>query len=105
MQPLLQQIWPSFKLYFTTAHQEVRDTEATIDELGFSSANAIVAQIVDQLRDEVPVEIEAEPHVVTITPSPLSDNIPTANVVQAASDPAIVSLTASMMASMEKMRA
>ena len=103
--PLLQQTWPNFKLDFTTAHQEQHDTDAIIDELGFSSANAIVAQILDQLRAEVPAETEAEPHFVTITPSPLYDNLPTANTVQIASDPDIASLMASMMAGMETMRA
>ena len=39
---------------FTEAHQELRDTDATVDELGFHSANALVAQIVEQLRDKVP---------------------------------------------------
>ena len=53
----------------------------------------------------MPVETEAEPHVVTTTLSPLSYNLPTANTVQTASDPAIASLIASMMASMETMRA
>ena len=81
MRPLLEQTWQNFKLEFTTAHQELRNTGATVDELGFSSANAIVAQIVDQIRAEVPIETEAEPHVVTTTSSSLSDNLPTANAV------------------------
>ena len=103
--PLLQQTWPNFKLDFTTSHQELRDIDVTVDELGFSSANAIVAQIVDQLRAELSIEMEAEPHIVTTTPSPLSDNLPTANAVQTTSDRTIASLMVSMMASMETMRA
>ena len=75
--PLLQQTWPSFKLDFTPAHQELSDTDATVDELGFSSANAIVAQTVNQLRAEVPVKTESELQVVTTNSSPLSDNLPT----------------------------
>ena len=59
--PLLQQTWPNFKLDFTTAHQELRNTDATVDKLGFSSANVIVAQIINQLRAGVPVEPELEP--------------------------------------------
>ena len=51
-------MWPNFKIEFTAAHQELRDTVATIDNLGFSSANAIIAQIVNQLRAEVLVETE-----------------------------------------------
>ena len=79
--PLLQQTWPNLKLEFTTAHQELRNADATVDELDFLSANTIVIQIVNQLRAEVPVETEAEPHVVTTNPSPLSDNLPNANEV------------------------
>ena len=44
--------WPNFILSFTKAHQEIRDTDATVDELGFHSANAIVSQILEQLRKE-----------------------------------------------------
>ena len=64
----LQQTWATFKIDFTTAHQEIRDTDATVDELGLSSANEILAQIVDQLRAEVPAEIE---QIVTTTPPAL----------------------------------
>ena len=102
--PPLEKIWHNFKQEFTIAHQELRDTDASVGELSFSSANAIVAQIVKQLRAEVPTKIEVEPHVVTTTPSPLSDNLPTANAI-CTSDPAIASLVASMMVSMETMRA
>ena len=102
--PLLQQTWPNFKLELTTAHQELRDTHATVDEISFTSTNVIVAQIVNQLRGaEVPIETEPEPHVATTTPSPLSDNLSTANAVHITSDPVIASLMASMMASMEMM--
>ena len=102
---LLKQTWPNFKHNFGTAHQELRDTNTTVDELGFSSTNAIAAQIIDQLRAEVPVETKPEPQVFTTTPSPLSDNLPTANTVQAVFDTAITSLMASMMVNMETMRA
>ena len=39
---------------FTEAHQELRDTDTTVNELGLHSVNAIVAQMVEQLRDEFP---------------------------------------------------
>ena len=81
MRPLLEQTWQNFKLEFTTAHQELRDTGATVDELGFSSANAIVAQIFDQIRAEAPIKTEVEPHVITTTSSSLSYNLSTANTV------------------------
>ena len=102
---LLQQMWPNCKLDFTTVHQELRDTDVTVDKLGFSSANAIIAQIVDQLRAEVLLESELEPQIITTTPSSPSENLPTANTVHSTSDSAIISLMASMMASMEEMRA
>ena len=45
--PLLQQTWANLKIDFTDAYQELRSTDATVDELELSSANVIVAQIVD----------------------------------------------------------
>ena len=42
------------KQNFTDAHQELRDIDATVNELGFHSTKAIVSQIAEQLRDEVP---------------------------------------------------
>ena len=101
---LRQQTWPSFNPDFTTVHQELRNTDTTVDELGFSSANVIAAQIVDQLRGEVPVKVNTELQIVMTTPYSLSDNLPTANEVQSASNPTIASLMVSMMASMEEMR-
>ena len=38
--------------HFRQAHHELRDTDTSMAELGFHSANAIVEQIVDRLRDE-----------------------------------------------------
>ena len=102
---LLQQTWSNFKLDFTTAHQDLRDTNSTVDKLGFSSANGIIAQIVNHLGAEVPVKIESEPQVVMTTPSLLSDNLPTVNAAQAAYNPDITSLMASRMSIMEIMRA
>ena len=37
--------------HFCQAHQELRDTNTTIDELGFQSANTIVEKIVERLRE------------------------------------------------------
>ena len=59
-----------------------------------------MAQIVDQLRNEVPTQIE---QIVTTTPPLLSKNLPTANAIQATSGPAIATPMASMMANMEVM--
>ena len=38
--------------HFRQGHQERRDTDTAIDQIGFQSANAIVKQIIDQLREE-----------------------------------------------------
>ena len=51
-------MWVNLKKYFTNAYQELRDTDTTINKLGFHSANNIVPQIVKQLRAEVPEETE-----------------------------------------------
>ena len=42
---------PNLILSFTEAFQELRNTVATVDELGFHSAKAIVSQNVEQLRN------------------------------------------------------
>ena len=65
---------------FHTEHQELRDTDATIDELGYHSANVIVEQIVDRLQAEETEETEniqeayqsivSQPPPIT-TPAPL----------------------------------
>jgi len=47
------QTWEDFITFFTVAHQELRETNVSADEIGFQSANTIVTQIVDHLRDEV----------------------------------------------------
>ena len=49
--PEYDNTWAIFKDMFTDAHKELRNTGTSVDELGFHSANAIVTQIVDQLRD------------------------------------------------------
>ena len=42
-----------FKITIAEAHQDLRDTNASVDELGYHSANAIVEQIVQQLRENI----------------------------------------------------
>ena len=48
--PTVDKTWPNFIDHFRQAHQELRDTDTTINELGFQSANAIVEQIVAALQ-------------------------------------------------------
>ena len=43
--------WTNFMTHFRQAHQELRYTDTTIDKLGFQSANTIVEQIVEHLRE------------------------------------------------------
>ena len=49
---LVDKTWIHFMAHFRQAHQELRDTDASMEELGYQSANAIVEQIVDRLREE-----------------------------------------------------
>ena len=71
--------WSNFIDHFRQAHQELRETDATVDELGYHSANAIVEQIVDQLRQEHDTSNPPENNIVpTIedapTPPPEQEN-------------------------------
>ena len=50
--PMQDKTWVAFMAHFRQAHQELRDTDTSMAELGFHSANAIVEQIVDRLREE-----------------------------------------------------
>ena len=54
------------------AHQELRDTDTTIDKLGFQSAYAIVEQIVERLREAE----ENEPLISPPPPPPVPQEIP-----------------------------
>ena len=95
-----------FKDTFTDAHQDLRNKETIVDELVFYSSNAIVTQLVEQLRDKIPALEDSPPPQL---PAPLaSDNLPTvmpglANVIQQA-DPSIATLIQTMMTSIEAMR-
>ena len=42
-----EKTWPNMKQNFTDAHLELRDADTTVNDLGFHSANTIVAQIVE----------------------------------------------------------
>ena len=48
--PIAKKTWINFMTHFHHSYQELRDTDATIDQLGFQSANAIVEQIFELLR-------------------------------------------------------
>ena len=53
---------------FVEAHQELRDTDASVNKLGFHSVNAIVEQIIQQLREGVPSDT---PHILPCQESPI----------------------------------
>ena len=38
--------------HFRQVHQELRNTDTLMEELGYQSANAIIEQIIEQLREE-----------------------------------------------------
>ena len=121
--PLVDKTWVNFITHFRQAHQELRDTDASMEELGYQSANAIVEQIVDRLREEdqqhpppiaapyydippgynPPPEYEAPPPPPTLPPAPLPPTAPQqqANAVVPA-DPNTAVLAA-MMANMQMM--
>ena len=45
-------MWDNFIIHFRKSHQELRDTDMSISELGYQSANAIVEQIFERLQEE-----------------------------------------------------
>ena len=66
--------WMNFIDHFRQAHQELRDTDTTINELGFQSANAIVEQIVAALQDESAEAQRFLPHPqAAAAPTPYHD--------------------------------
>ena len=94
---------------FVEAHQGLRDTDASVDELGFHSVDTIVEQIVQQLREEVPSNT---PPILPRQESPIVAHnkhkevlFPiqeTTNATQV--DLAMITLMTTMMANMEAMR-
>ena len=80
--PMVEKTWNNFMDRFRTAHEELRYTGATIDELGYHSANAIVEQILDRLR-------EVEPKITKEAPAAYQPAmVPTPHVVDQAPPPA-----------------
>ena len=73
---------PNLVLVFIEVHQELRDIDTTVDELGFHTANAIVSQIMNQLRKKYTPPADKTKHTevcIPITeappPSPAADYI------------------------------
>ena len=61
--PIEDKTWTNFMAQFRQAHQELRDTDTTIEELGFQSANTIIEQSVDRLRvaEEITQDMNVHP--------------------------------------------
>jgi len=102
-------------LTFSDVHQALKDTDASVDELGFHSANAIVEQIVQQLRHEMPNDVPPlhqrnDAIIVQPLPNEKNDNhLPSqptqqgvANTTQ--SEQNMATLMSTMIANMEAMR-
>ena len=69
--------------YFRQAHQELRDTDTLMEELGYQSVNAVVEQIVGQLWEEeenmIPIQqpvYEAPPTTIPPPATPPSPPAP-----------------------------
>ena len=66
--PPAEKTWLNFMTHFRQAHQELRDTDTSVEELGFQSANAIVEQIVDCLRTEEESIVPSSPLQYALPP-------------------------------------
>ena len=49
--PSADKKWINFIDNFRQAHQELRNTDSTINELGFHNVNTIIEYIVDRLKE------------------------------------------------------
>ena len=96
--------WIDFQDHFTTAHQELRETQASVDEIGFQSANAIVSQIVDELRTEFS---HATQPPANNEPPAIPHQAPQEQLALATTSPqeaTMMTMFATMQANMEMMR-
>ena len=98
--PAVDKTWVNFMDHFRTAHQELRDTDATIDELGYHSANTIVEQIVERLREEEEetVEVPPPPQQPFVAPNPAQPQSVQPSIIQQAN--AVVNPNMAMMEQM-----
>ena len=93
------QTWQDFQDFFTVTHQDLRDTEASINEIGSQLTNAIVTQIVDELRNENILQNQTEDTPV-VAPDP-----PPPPVAPSTQESTLVNLMNTMQSNMEAMRA
>ena len=57
----LEHMWINFIKYFTSAHTELRETDTSVDKLGYQLANNIATQIVKRLRAHT-AKVDNHPH-------------------------------------------
>ena len=104
----IQQTYAALKLHFSAAHTELRATDATVDELGYHSANAMVTQIVEQLRLAAVVDPQVWPEgpepLPPQLPPPIQEPAPIANAVVHAPAPAPDPIMVQLLAQMQQMQ-
>ena len=57
--------------HFCQDHEDLRDIDATIEKLGYHSANEIVNQIMDHIREEHGIKDKTENASPVLLPLPL----------------------------------
>ena len=100
------QSWQDFQDVFTTSHQELRETEASLDDMGYQSENAMVIQMVNQVIAELRSEIPEREHTfVTLRHENPPPSVPLALAVDSpAPDPNAMSMFDTVQANMDAMR-
>ena len=93
------QSWPEFISLFREAHPELCETETSMDALRYQLANAIVSQIVNQLRQVEDDNHPEQPLDETET-VPIQEHIPQENTTKD-----MATLMSTMIQTMERMRA
>ena len=105
-----EQTFANFKTHFTRAHVELRATDATVDELGYHTANSMVQQIVQELRNIV-IDENPSPTIIFEHPNPEPPHVPeppalpTANAVIPATDPRVLQFQADLEAMRQQVNA
>ena len=111
--PIVEQTWVNFKNNFTAPHQELRDMDTTVNELGFHITNAIVSQIIEKLRAEAPEEtkyilseLPAQPALLPQQTEIHPKVVPVTNAVHvdASVNPAMVTITSTIAAMVDDIR-
>ena len=106
----VDQTWQDFQDVFTTAHQELRETESSMEEMGYQSANAMASQMANQVIEELRAEMHERAPAVDHSPPPAPPppTTPPATPLALATgipqDQNMMAMLATMQANMEQMR-